>query len=129
MRGCLVEEIPESVAEDIQGLVDFSRIDERVKLIQARQDSLESKLDQMVQVYHDAAQHMAVLTNTQTECPVDELGSKLNEIDKRLSNVEYVANDQQDRWRAITNFIVQLVWIVIAAWVLIKMNLSAPPVP
>ena len=58
---------------------------------------------------------------------IDSVLKDLTELDKRITFVESVSGTQQERWKTVTNFVIQLIWIVLAAWVLMKLNLTPPP--
>ena len=127
-------------SENIQKLFDLStRIDERVKGISAKQEDIEQRLNDLSDSHNEMLQNIAVLESQgraefpSHKCPhkptIDGMVNLLAAIDKRLAMVEIVSNGQQDKWKRITDFVLQLVWIVLAAWVLYKLNLSPPPVP
>lgn len=120
-------------SENIQKLFDLStRIDERVKSIQHSQQDMDSRIEGLLESHTGMLQRLAVLESkngTHLQGEINELEKTLNSIDKRLSAVEHTSSGNEDRWKTIFNFIIQLVWIVIAAWVLFKLNLNPPPVP
>jgi hypothetical protein len=47
----------------------------------------------------------------------------------RLTVAQLSCHDdrQTDRWKSITSFIIQLLWVVAAGWILYKLGLQAPP--
>lgn len=124
-------------SENIQKLFELStRIDERVKSIQSTQKDADTRLAGLFESNSIILQRLAVVESTElgdeiekVESEIGELGKTLNSIDKRLLSVEKVSSGSEDRWKTITNFIVQLVWIVLAAFVLMKLNLNPPPGP
>lgn len=130
-------QILSQTSENIQKLFDVStRIDERVKLIQQKQSELDSRIESIMREHNSLNQKIAVLESNSSLPSVAALEKKLEEskkevdlIDRRLINVEYATSTNQDRWSKISAFVIQLIWIVIAAWVLFKLNLNAPPVP
>lgn len=120
-------------SENIQKLFDLStRIDERVKAIQTNQANLESKIESLVTSHNLAMQKIVVLESRDVKYLDSKLSEREREIssmDKRLSTVEASSGQNQDRWNKIMSFVIQLVWVILAAWLLMKLNLQAPAVP
>ena len=65
-----------------------------------------------------------ILDNKLSECE-----KEISSIDRRLLGVEAYSGNDKDRWNKIMTFVIQLVWVVLAAWLLMKLNLQAPAVP
>ena len=124
-------------AENIQQLFNLSsRIDEKVKAVKEQQEDLSKQISTIAKDYKEIMKKVAVLESHSSVDGLSSLLTKLeqqnheiNGMEKRLSTVESATNNSQDRWKNITSFVVQLVWIVIAAWTLMKLGLSSPPVP
>jgi hypothetical protein len=127
-------------SENIQKLFDLStRIDERVKGISAKQHEIEQRLNDLSESHNEMLQNIAVLESQGNSefpshrCPhkhvIDNTCIGLAAVDKRLSVVELISSGQQNTFKRVTDFVIQLVWIVLAAWVLYKLNLSPPSVP
>ena len=124
-------------AENIQQLFNLSsRIDEKVKAVKEQQEDLSKQISTIAKDYKEIMKKVAVLESHSSVDGLSSLLTKLeqqnheiNGMEKRLSTVESATNNSQDRWKNITSFVVQLVWIVIAAWALMKLGLSSPPVP
>lgn len=130
-------QILSQTSENIQRLFDLStRIDERVKSIQQKQEDLDDAISSVISEHNGLMRKLAVLESHNSEPAIAALGQRLHEtkkeldaIDRRLINVEHATSTNQDRWGKISSFVIQLIWIVIAAWVLFKLNLNAPAVP
>ena len=123
-------------SENIQKLFDLStRIDERVKAIQTNQTNqanLESKIESLVTSHNLAMQKIVVLESRDVkyfDSKLSECEREISSMDKRLSTVEASSGQNQDRWNKIMSFVIQLVWVILAAWLLMKLNLQAPAVP
>lgn len=127
-------------SENIQKLFDLStRIDERVKAISSKQHDIEQRSNDLSESNSDMLQAIAVLESQGNSefpthrCPyknvIDATCNALASVDKRLAVVELVSSGQQNTFKRITDFVIQLVWIVLAAWILYKLNLSPPAVP
>lgn len=120
-------------SENIQKLFDLStRIDERVKAIQLNQTNLESKIESLVASHNISMQKIAVLESRDlkyVDSRLSECEKENSSMDKRLTSVESSSGQNQDRWNKIMSFVIQLVWVILAAWLLMKLNLQAPAVP
>jgi predicted nuclease with TOPRIM domain len=120
-------------SENIQKLFELStRIDERVKAIQGKQHDLEERLDSVVGNHTEIMQKIAVLESKNGEAledDIDECRKELVTLDKRVAVVEDHSGNSRDRWNKVFTFVIQLVWVLLAAWLLVKLNLQAPAVP
>ena len=56
-----------------------------------------------------------------------EMRKEVKDMDKRLTSAEYIASGFESRWKTFVGYIVQLIWIIIACWILLKLNLTSPP--
>jgi len=130
-------QILSQTSDSIQRLFELStRIDERVKEIQSKQSVFHDDLDTVISGYQDVLRKIAVLQAKEASCPIrdvteglGEFQREVNEIDKRLVKVEGTTDRSQDRWNRIFTFMIQLVWVLLAAWLLMKLNIQAPAVP
>ena len=120
-------------SENIQKLFELStRIDERVKSIQSKQHDLEERIGAIAVNYTDIMQKIAVLESKDgnaLEEDIDECQKELVTLDKRVAVVEQYSGNSKDRWNRVFTFVIQLVWVLLAAWLLVKLNLQAPAVP
>lgn len=123
------------VSENIQKLSDLStRMDERIKTIQQKQCE---NYDYCDKIHHEHAlivQRLAVLESK--DCHIAGNSSKIRdleksfyELDKRILKLEESSGDSKDRWNKIFTFIIQIIWVILAAWLLMKMGLQSPAVP
>ena len=55
--------------------------------------------------------------------------SKLNETERRVSKLEDQYGVNNERWKSLANFMIQLIWVILAAYLLTKLNLQSPSVP
>jgi uncharacterized coiled-coil protein SlyX len=92
------------------------RLEERIKLMQPRLEQLESD-------FREASKILGVCER----CDISSQQKKLQEFEKRLSNLEYLSTTQENRWTTITKYIFQAIWIILLAWALTKLNLNTPP--
>lgn len=132
-------QILSQTSDNIQKLFDLStRIDERVKAIQSKQEDLDERIADVIKAHGEIMQRLAVLESTRGGA--DTIAAKLDEcqkqfhhelveIDKRLIQVEGKTNTSQDRWNKIFTFVIQIIWVILAAYLLMKLGLQAPAVP
>lgn len=121
-------------SENIQKLFDLStRIDERVKSVQAKQEDLDKRIEEVIQRQIEVAQKVAILeherVNSSLQRKLEECEDQVTELDKRISKVEGDAGRSSERWKEIASFVIQLIWVILAAYLLTKLNLQAPAVP
>lgn len=120
-------------SDNIQKLFELStRIDERVKSIQSHQSSLDEKIKELVVSHQLSMQKIAVLESKDSkilDSKISECEKQTTSIERRLLNVESSSGQNQDRWNKIMTFVIQLVWVILAAWLLTKLNLQSPSIP
>jgi chromosome segregation ATPase len=132
-------QILSQTSENIQKLFDLStRIDERVKAIRDKQDDLDERLTEISKVHQEVMQKIAVLESKDggtgmlsarlDDCH-KEVKLELVQLDKRLALVEGSTNTSQDRWNKIFTFAIQIIWVILAAYLLMKLGIQAPAVP
>lgn len=130
-------QILSQTSDNIQKLFDLStRIDERVKAIQSKQEQLDRRIDETIRQHIDLMQKIAVLEAKAEDAGDEELYPKIieidraiNELDKRMSHLENEQGHHSERWKGIANFVIQLVWVILAAYLLTRLNLQPPVVP
>lgn len=117
-------------SENIQKLFDLStRIDERVKTILGAQHDMDERVAGLHKNHIELMQKVAIMESKETAIKIHECEKGLIAIDKRVSAVEGSSNQGQDRWNRMVTFGIQLIWVVLAAWLLMKFNLQPPAVP
>ena len=126
-------QILSQTSENIQKLFELStRIDERVKEIQNKQAGFHERLEKVMSGHQNVLQKVAVLESKDGAAlieDIDECKKELVTLDKRIAVVEGSTDQSKDRWNRIFTFVIQLVWVLLAAWLLVKLNLQAPAVP
>lgn len=111
-------------SENIQKLFDLTtRLDERLRHTSNKEEQFEKRIGALVEKNIELINKIAILENSSPLAP------QLNEIDKRLNKVESEHGIHNERYKTIANFIIQLVWVILAAYVLTKLNLQSPSVP
>ncbi len=123
-------QILSQASENIQKLFDLStRIDERVKTILIAQHDMDDRMANLAKNHNELMQKVAVMESKENAMKIHECEKALIAMDKRVSAVEGSSNQGQDRWNRMVTFGIQLVWVIMAAWLLMKFNLQPPAVP
>lgn len=58
---------------------------------------------------------------------LDQIRKSMYKLDNHVSNFNSASNSRRERWNMALNFVVQLVWVVIASYVLTKLGLGVGP--
>lgn len=108
--------------ENIHRLFELiTRIDERLKLIQKNNEALE-------QTYKTHSDKIIFLESRNIDPlvrKIDDCQGALISLDKRLTSIEKSAYGIQSWWQGIVKFVVQIVGIILAAYILYKLNLKS----
>jgi CRISPR/Cas system CSM-associated protein Csm2 small subunit len=57
---------------------------------------------------------------------VDKLYDEVHKLEIRLRTVEIAQGGHEEKWKNIINFAVQVIWVVMAAYILLKLGLQPP---
>lgn len=60
------------------------------------------------------------------EDKIDNIKEELHKIDVRLKTLEIAESGHVQNWKSIINFGVQVIWVVMAAYILMKLGLQPP---
>jgi uncharacterized coiled-coil protein SlyX len=93
-------------------VIEIVRLEERVKTLTDKVSDLEDQYDKL---------------NDKLTTDIKEIEEIIGEFQSRINNLEYLSSKQSDRWQTITKYLIQTAWIILLAWTLAKLNLSAPP--
>lgn len=98
--------------ESVDKVIEIVRLEERVKTLTDKVSDLEDQYDKL---------------NDKLTTDIKEIEEIIGEFQSRINNLEYLSSKQSDRWQTITKYLIQTAWIILLAWTLAKLNLSAPP--
>lgn len=116
--------------ENVIKLTDMlPRIDERCKINIDGIHEVKEQIRNVNDVVNELNQKIAVVYSNRPEKELAELSSAVVELDKRITKLEDSSGKSKDRWNQISVFVIQLAWVVLAAWVLTKLNLQSPAIP
>jgi hypothetical protein len=120
-------------SNSIQKLFELStRIDERVKNIQIKQGEVDEKLEELMNLNNHFVQRLIVVeqrNGNAVKLKIEEMVKDLIEFDKRLAAIEQTSKKQENRWNGAFDFFFKMIWIVLTAWILYKLNLQPPLTP
>lgn len=118
------------LTESINAIVELTtRVDERVQLIMKQQKELEDKIRNQNEFVSDLNTKVKILEINAITDEIKEINEHLHKIDLRLQTLENSNNSNESRWKTIFGFAIQLIWVILAAFLLYKLGISAPAVP
>jgi len=136
------------IADSITKLFEITtRIDERVKVCIDKNKEIESKIENVhkelsqrisnnTELNLTLRENLAILNSKNIDYKLENVKSEIhlaNEeilfLKNRLSNTEKTSEGFENKWNAIVKFIVQIIWLVVGAWILFKLGLGPPSLP
>lgn len=107
---------------------EFTEIQESVQRLREKSRSLADRVAEhertLRQVLDQRTNVEMRLTMLETERA--RFGDEVSEIDRRLRIFELGHDNRKENWRMVVNFVVQLAWVAMAAFMLSKLGLQAP---
>lgn len=127
----------EQVNNSIKSIIELTtRIDERVQLMMRKQDIFDDKLENTIITLNELKIDLKLLDSKSgitLQEEVSRTSKEISEIKNKLDNVEKVSNNTNNNWKEIAKgiltFVVQIIWVVIAAYILYKLGIQSPSVP
>ena len=95
--------------------------EESVTKLQEKYRSLSKRLSDREADHADMEARMRVLESMESR-----LEDAISDIDKRLRTFELSHDKRKENWNMAVNFVIQLVWVAMAAFMLSKLGLQAP---
>lgn len=121
------------VSEAINSIFDLlGRVDERVQMFSHHQRSMDEKLDNLNASITDLKVKVQILESmnfSDFKNSITDIKDDFHQMEMKVQLLENNSDSQENRWKTIFGFIVQLVWVVTAAFVLYKLGISAPATP
>lgn len=119
------------VSDSIKSIYELTtRVDERQQLMMVKVEQLERKIDSMMSEYRDLEGRIRVIESRDIgTTDIREIKDVIHHHDVRLQALEISNKGQEGRWGYIVSFVVQLTWVVLAAYLLYKLGIQAPAVP
>lgn len=121
------------VNESINSVFDLlGRVDERVQMFTHHQRMMDEKLDNLTASITDLKVKVQILESmnfSDLKDALSDMKDNFHQMELKMQLIENSSNSQENRWKTIAGFVVQLVWVVVAAFVLYKLGINSPPVP
>lgn len=112
----------ENMEEDISDVQEaVARLLEKVKALSKRMSEFEKETRQFSDIKANSDVRLKILEST-----IQRLSDDLSDMGGRLKMFEMSHDSRKERWNAIVNFVVQLAWVSMAAFLLTKLGLQAP---
>jgi regulator of replication initiation timing len=120
------------VEESIKSIYNLTaRVDERVIALMKKQDDLEYNLNQQLKQNHSMDVRLANLERILSEQlpKLNEIQNNAHELEMEMQSIKVVQGGAENRWQTVVGFVVQIAWVLLAAWLLMKLGIQAPAVP
>lgn len=121
------------VTESTKSIYELTaRVDERVKLVSERQATLDNKIESMVASHNQIVSRVVTLETrdyVELQKEVDKLTDLIQAQESRLAILEDNKKGMDWKLGQVADFVIKLVWVVVACYVVYKLGLSTPPIP
>jgi septal ring factor EnvC (AmiA/AmiB activator) len=99
----------------------IQRLSERLKNMSDRVSECESEFRSLMDHRATAEARLKIF-----ESELKGIDKEISDMGSRLKVLELNHNDRRERWNSVANFVAQLVWVAMAAFLLTKLGLQAP---
>ena len=129
------------VSDSIKGVFEMTaRIDERVQLMMKKQDELDNKIDLQIAFNNQLAARLSVLENDRSVeslehnmekvwAEINQNKAQIHDLDKSLQGIQGSSDRQENRWKGVLGFVVQLIWVILASYILYRLGIQSPNLP
>lgn len=104
-----------------------TRVDERVRVISEAHLSTIGQIHELSELVGDLDTKLQVLDSQMED--IRNVRDEFKETQIKVNLLETTNTNQEHRWKAIFSFSVQLIWVIIASYILYKLGIQSPPVP
>ncbi len=121
--------------ESIKSIVELTtRVDERVQNVIKQQLSIDEKINRQSEAIGELNTKVKILESHSVFTAEDKrlaaaTRDELHRVELKINELQQSNNSQEQRWKAIFSFSVQLIWVILAAYLLYKMGIQSPDVP
>lgn len=95
---------------------------DRLRSLSKRISELDRQFRSLEAMGHDLEARMRVLESADME----KFKQDLYKLESKMNSFESDHDDRKENWRMVINFVIQLIWVSMAAWLLTKLGLQAP---
>jgi polyhydroxyalkanoate synthesis regulator phasin len=126
-------QILSQTSQSINKLFELStRIDERVRHIQAKQEEAEVKLERLGDHTNSLLQRLIVVEQKNglaAKVYAEEVQKQVDALERRVIDLEHATRKSERNWSHVFDFVFKLMWAVFAAYLLYVLKLQAPVAP
>jgi methyl-accepting chemotaxis protein len=116
--------------DNIQKLFDITtRIDEKVKSTIEYSINLEIKIQKITEVIALLKEANAVLNFQDIPKNLENIETIIAQMQNKISHIEKTSEGFKSKWDTAVKFLVQIIWLVVGAWILFKLHLGPPNLP
>lgn len=116
--------------DNIQKLFDITtRIDEKVKSTIEYSINLEIKIQKITEVIALLKEANAVLNFQDIPKNLENIETIIAQMQNKISHIEKTSEGFKSKWDIAVKFLVQIIWLVVGAWILFKLGLGPPNLP
>lgn len=127
----------EQVNNSIKAIIELTtRIDERVQLMMKKQETFEGKIENHIEYLNELKIDLKLLDSKSGRTLQEEvlrISKEISEIKSKIDNLEKDSFNMGNNWKNIAkgvlSFVVQIIWVVIAAYILYKLGIQSPAIP
>ena len=125
------------VQDSIKSVFELTtRVDERVQLMMKKQEDVERKIDGISSEMKELNTRVTVLESNngkaavaQMATEVDRLKDNIGDMKLKIQTLESKTESSEGKWKTVLNFGLQILWVVVAAYLLYRLGIQAPAVP
>lgn len=126
MSETLGEKYYQQVSESIQSIFELTtRVDERVQLLMKKQDQVENQFEQ----FGELGARVRVLEAASAVSDLTVLKDKVHSMELEISTLKNASDKQEGRWKSIFTFTIQIIWVLLASYLLYKLGIQSPNTP
>lgn len=98
---------------------DFNFLLKKIKESEEKQLEIIKKIEDL---YNNLQTRVSIIESY----GIEDLKKDVYKIDSKVSSFESEHDDRKEKWQMGLNFLVQLIWVAMAAWLLTKLGLQPP---
>ena len=95
---------------------------DKIKSISKKYADLQEKIEELTEFKTDLEARVRLLETVD----IDRIKQDLYKIDSKVASFESDYDERKEKVKMVLNFVVQLVWVSMAAWLLSKLGLQPP---
>ncbi len=111
----------------------LTRVDERVQSIIKFQEHLDVKINDQHDMIGGLNTKISIIESNDVsdsnQASLHKIRNDLHLMELKIQLLESSTSSTEGRWKTIIGFGIQLVWVILAAFLLYKLGISSPPVP